>query len=125
MPDRVFGSLDGERCNLDVVKPDDDVDMKYADGRYAELPGERGNGYWASYLTVMSISFAGFIDYSVIMPSAKGYCDRLHTSNTFYGLSLAFYPLARILLLPFAGLAGIRFSAARAEVLLWQPISAL
>jgi len=27
--------------------------------------------YWGSYLTLISISFAGFVDYSVIMPSAQ------------------------------------------------------
>jgi len=93
------------------------VDVKQENTRYVLLPVAEPEGppsrtasYWACYFVVMSISFAGFIDYSVVMPSAQSYCEHMGQSNTFYGMSLSAYPLARIVFLPFAGLASDRMS---------------
>eukprot|EP00656_Telonema_subtile_P001154 TRINITY_DN10542_c0_g1_i1.p2 TRINITY_DN10542_c0_g1~~TRINITY_DN10542_c0_g1_i1.p2 ORF type:complete len:334 (+),score=68.06 TRINITY_DN10542_c0_g1_i1:213-1214(+) len=100
---RVHGSNDGELCDLESIKP------RPSSERYELLepvqPGLRGPGYWPSYITVMLISFVGFIDYAVIMPSAQDYCSELGQDKFFYGLSLSLFPLARIVLLPLAGLA--------------------
>ena len=74
-----------------------------------ELARIRGAKYWVSYCVVTSVSFFGFIDYSVIMPSAEGYCKSLGQSSTFYGISLSVFPLARILFLPVAGFASDRY----------------
>ena len=63
----------------------------------------RGCSYKLSYLTIVSISFAGFVDYSVIMPSSQTYCQILGEGDTFYGLALATYPFARVFMLPVAG----------------------
>ena len=60
------------------------VDVKQENTRYVLLPvaeperlPSRTASYWACYFVVMSISFAGFIDYSVVMPSAQSYCQVL------------------------------------------------
>ena len=44
------------------------------------------------------------------MPSAQSYCELMGKGNTFYGVALATYPLARIFVLPLAGLAADRGS---------------
>lgn len=100
-PNVRHGSIDGERLLLDVKTPP----RCDGDPRPVEA-GVRGEGYRASYITVMSVAFAGFVDYAVIVPSAKAYCDHLHTSSLFYVVVLALHPLARILTLPLTALAG-------------------
>jgi len=92
------------------VKVDDEVDEIYytvntCDDKLGPIDPTtwRDCSYWGSYLTMLSISFAGFVDYSVIMPSAQKYCELLNEGDTFYGIALAMYPFARLFILPAAG----------------------
>ena len=50
------------------------------------------------------------MDYSVVMPSAQAYCESMGNGNSFYGMVLSAYPLARILVLPIAGMLADRWS---------------